>query len=199
MNPALITYHDSRLISYVSQSAETATHFANTFGLDVVAESTGSWDMWGHMKKIELAIRELKAGRPYVVYADVDIIFNKVLAENFINDYHTGSFAVLRTPVGLETSFFIANNDSASLSFLNTWSSSYTNPYVTDEISFMSLYVMNKSIRDTITMIPAIPYISSPFCGGPSGSIGKHFYSSTSQASSLHWMKMYKIRYFDNA
>jgi hypothetical protein len=44
-----------------------------------------------------------------------------------------------------------------------------------------------------------LPYIPSPFDGPISGSIGKHFYASSSPESVLFWMQQYKKKYYDNA
>ena len=201
MNPCLITYYDIRGWQIASCSFETAANFASISGLDYVSEPTGaisggfytgSYDRWPYMRKIELSIRELEAGRPYVVYADVDIIFN-VDADTSVFSKYTGSLSIIGREYP-ETSFFIAY--PSALPLLYQWSSSYTNFRDTDEESLMTMYRTSGSIRNMITIIPAFPYITSTVSGIATGSIGKHFYASSGIESTLYLMKQYKSAMF---
>lgn len=193
MNPCLIQYSDGGIKPFADLTRDTAANFANTFGLDYINESTGSIEKDSHMKKVELALQELNAGRPYVVYADSDIVFNKVLDTTFLTKF-TASMSMFNTALGYETSFFIVKDMDNVREFLNMWISEPADRFWTDEVAFNLLYNRHRWIRDMIKPIP-VSYITTIFEGGD-GTIGKHFYASSSP-NTLFAAKMYKKRRFD--
>ena len=215
MNPAIITYYDIREWPFASCSYETAKNFATVAGFDMVAEpsggvvsgaisgnimNTGSFNPWAYAQKIELCIRELNAGRPYVVWADTDIIFNAVPDTSFLSLYTASFTATTVDFVVPESSFFIAYPEALPL--LTAWSASYSGSgnADTDEQTLVPLFVRTRysgSLAPSVGLLPALPYMASPMNNLMTGSIGKHFYMSLlGFSASLFLMKQYKKQWF---
>lgn len=193
MNPALIRYQDIGVAPVAAITFDMAKHFATTYDLDMVEETSSIKIQRSHMKKVELSLRELEAGRPYIVYADVDVGFRKTLDPSFIINFSEFPISMRSIGTSPETSFFIMRNENNVIAFLRAWLEMGMPAGSTDEISFNDLLKRNRWFREMIIPI-GNHYISSPL-GGGEGIIGRHFYY-TSRGRSLAQVREYKKMFF---
>lgn len=177
MNPALITYHDKTQALIANVSKETHEHFANTYGLDYIGESDEEVNKECYFKKIHLTLRELNAGRPYVIWSDADVVFNKTLEPDFI-DKAIGDrpMAMSTEPMGLVDCFYIAKNDEMVKKLFQMWLDlGYVRNFTHEQETFLLLYRHFPKISQLVSPISmdkiGITYLSNP------ASIGKHFYA----------------------
>lgn len=178
MKPCLIRYYDSRVKGCADITRETAENFATLNGLDFIEESTGSIEVGAYMKKSELVLRELNNGRPYVVWADCDIIFKKTPEETFINTITEPSMSMMNVGGMFETSFFVVNNHQVLKDFIQTWNEyGMSNVGDTDQTGFNTLCQKNRDIKNSISHISA-DYISPINERNKIGSVGVHCYFS---------------------
>ncbi len=178
---------------------DTFIHFAKTYDLDIIDEYDNTINMSANMKKVYLTLRELKNDRPFVVWSDCDIIFNKKLDPNFILNNSEQPITMLFSPAGFETSFFIVRNDPVVINIFEEWSKmDYASIHANkDEYGFATLIENNPWIKSIMTVIPS-DYITN--CNSNIlGSIGKHFYysSSANKRMSLFSINIYKKMFFE--
>lgn len=194
MNGALITYHDNRLDNVAAITSETAAYFASTYGLDYVNESTGSLDIDAMKRKAEIPLRELNAGRPFVIWADTDIVFKSDLPSDFVTEFTSSMSMLIPQEVGWETSFFIAYNTEEVKSILSMWAETIPQrSYAGDQVAFINLITKNRWIVRHLYPITSM-YVSSTL-NNIDPLLGKHFYSTTSSPT-LNQMENYKRQVF---
>lgn len=185
MNPVLITYHDRNQKLVAKASSNSHSHFSKTYDLDWVSQECDDVDPDCYMRKVEMTFKELMDGRPFVVWTDNDVVFNKELDKTFLQSFSTKKPVMMlgnnneKQPVFV-TGFFIAQNTPEVKGLFTTW---MTHGYIkdarrtTDQEIFESLYRKYKWVRDMVGTIPDT-YITSP-CGPLKASIGKHFFGAT--------------------
>ena len=197
MKPALITYHDKAQAPIAAISKETHEHFANTFGLDFVYEFDEEVNKECYFKKINLTLRELNAGRPYVVWADSDVVFNRQLQADFMEKaMEKRPMAMATEPMGLVDCFYIAKNDEMVKKLFQMWLDlGYVKNFTHEQETFQVLYrnfpkITNMVMPLTMDMI-GITFVSNP------AAIGKHFYARTKGLPvTIENMNRYKIQAF---
>ena len=192
MKPCLISYHDANLADYAKVSQVTFAHFADTYGLDYIPESSEAVEPQAAFKRIDLTLREFDAGRPFVVYADIDTIFHSDMDEGFVRIFSVGNMSMSQG-APLETSFFIANNTPRTREILEAWRDMDRNKFNNDENALLALLVLNKSFRRDIRPIPM--HFIGPNAGG---TVGRHFRATSTGKTTLTAMSVYRSTYYDS-
>lgn len=194
MNPCLLTYYDDVRRDIVDISRDSARHFATTYGLDIVEENLGEHDKSVYMKKFNLTLRELNKGRPFVVYSDVDIVFNKQLPSNFISEFTKKPLAVTVDNNGPVLGFYIIQNNDHIKNVLQMCIDlgyRHQPPHIEQE-TFLLLYRNFKSVSELVQPIP-LSFIADSTIEYMEGTIGRHFYSRVRHDAAIR-MNEYKCK-----
>jgi hypothetical protein len=178
VKPALLTVHDVGYNDIAALSEPTARRFAQQFDLEPLIERHEGIFELPYLEKVKRTLRELEAGREFIVYADTDINFAAhPYPADFLTKYWNYPFSLSWDVGGFCTAFYTVRNCPETLRLFRIWAAlGYHDDHVLKEQTTLKLLTDNFAwVRHLLERIPE-SYVSNPDCK-LKGTIAHHFWA----------------------